>query len=347
MMRATQGRTSRIRALGTNRAEERELPPLPVAFDLREPHAPQPPQLLADRREQVRRVVVGRVDAERGEELRVELRRRRRDVLEVEERPPGPQALVDLAVQGVLACVRHVVDREAAHDQVERSPVGGERIVEVVGDDVDAVVAGEAGAGAGQHLGGEVGRGRPHAGAQLAHQREGHAVAGAEVEHALDLGRQELRERGHALRPVRDLVPRAQVGARVLCVDPAVLGHRRVRELRRVTAHGPTTRSRSWRGRSRSRTTLLTAARYARAEASTTSVDTPRPLARVPSASSWTTTSPSASPPSVTDDTWKSVIVPVTPVACAMASIAASIIPLPAPLPSTLPSPSVSTTDAD
>src|SRR6476660_5888536 len=98
MMRATQGRTQRIRALGTNRAEQRELPPLPVAFDLSEPHAPQPPELLADGREQVRRVVVGGIDAERGEELGVELGRGRRDVLEVEERAPGPQPIVDLAV---------------------------------------------------------------------------------------------------------------------------------------------------------------------------------------------------------------------------------------------------------
>src|SRR6185369_1226935 len=43
------------------------------------------------------------------------------------------------------------------------------------------------------------------------------------------------------------------------------------------------------------RSARLMAARYARALASTTSTDTPRPVTRRPSTSSWTTTSPSAS----------------------------------------------------
>src|SRR6476620_8825469 len=67
--------------------------------------------------------------------------------------------------------------------------------------------------------------------------------------------------------------------------------------------HGPTSATVRRSGRSRSRMTLLTAPRYARADASTTSVATPRPDAFRSSTSSWITTSPSASPPFVTDDT--------------------------------------------
>src|SRR6478672_12511906 len=99
MMRPTQPRAARSGRLRANRAEQRELPPLPVAVDVDESHAPQPVELLGDRRQEVRRVVVGGIDAERGEELVVQPRRRRRDVLEVEERAAGRQAVVYLAVE--------------------------------------------------------------------------------------------------------------------------------------------------------------------------------------------------------------------------------------------------------
>src|ERR687895_124976 len=86
--------------------------------------------------------------------------------------------------------------------------------------------------------------------------------------------------------------------------------------------HGPTS---CWRTSSRLRTriTLLTAFRKARAEASTTSVDTPRPDTRTPSDSNCTITSPNASTPLVTEDTLKSVSVPSTPVAALIALQAA------------------------
>ncbi len=77
------------------------------------------------------------------------------------------------------------------------------------------------------------------------------------------------------------------------------------------------------------RTARFTAARYARALASTTSVATPRPVTRRPSTSICTTTSPKASVPPVTLDTWKLTSRPSTPAARWIAPIAASIRPSP------------------
>src|SRR5215211_1988270 len=77
------------------------------------------------------------------------------------------------------------------------------------------------------------------------------------------------------------------------------------------------------------RASLLTAWRYARAEASTTSVATPRPVTRVPSCSTCTVTSPRASVPPLTADTWNSTSLASTPVAAAMAAQAASTMPSP------------------
>ena len=91
---------------------------------------------------------------------------------------------------------------------------------------------------------------------------------------------------------------------------------------------------------------MLTALRYARAEASTTSVATPRPVTLRPSASTVIATAPNASEPPVTDDTWKLPTVPRTPVASEIAAMAASIMPSPVPFASILPSSWPSTTRA-
>src|SRR6266566_4761648 len=73
----------------------------------------------------------------------------------------------------------------------------------------------------------------------------------------------------------------------------------------------------------------LIAARYARALASTTSVATPRPVTRLPSTSSWTTTSPNASEPPVTLETLNATSRGSIPAARPSAPITASIMPSP------------------
>src|SRR6185436_11070248 len=83
----------------------------------------------------------------------------------------------------------------------------------------------------------------------------------------------------------------------------------------------------------------FTAARYARALASTTSVATPRPVTRRPSTSSWITTSPKASVPPVTALTLNETSRPSIPEARWIAPIAASIIPSPIADSSTISSP--------
>ena len=101
------------------------------------------------------------------------------------------------------------------------------------------------------------------------HELEHVAVTGAEVEDALDLRGQDLEQHLVRLRPARDRRTDLEVVDRVIGVAPEVDAFRR--------HYGPPVTSRtsprSWR-----RTSLLTALRYARADASTTSVATPRPV---------------------------------------------------------------------
>src|SRR3954467_9122191 len=97
--------------------EERELAPLPVALDVHETDLAQPGQLRLDGDKLVRRVVLGRRLADRGEEGDVELRRGGVDVLEVQEAPARLEQLEHLPVQRPLALIDAVMDREARDDE--------------------------------------------------------------------------------------------------------------------------------------------------------------------------------------------------------------------------------------
>src|SRR5579871_6452615 len=199
----------------------------------------------------------------------------------------------------------------------------------------DARVAGETRAGALQHFVAEVESDARRLRIRGEHERERDAVTGTEIEHAFDRFVQQFDQHAERLRAMRERVARREIRERVISVDP------------KIRAHGPTSlTARTSSPRACRRTILLTALRYARADASTTSVATPRPVTRRLSASTVTVTAPSASDPPVTDETWKLRSVPETPVALEIASIAASIMPSPLPLASTLPSLCESTTRA-
>ena len=95
-----------------------------MAIDLDEADLAQPRQLGVDCDELVGWVVLGRRLADGGEEVDVQLRRRRVDVLEVQEAATGLEGAEGLAVERALALVDAVVDREARDDEVEASEVG-------------------------------------------------------------------------------------------------------------------------------------------------------------------------------------------------------------------------------
>ena len=89
---------------GAGPGHDGQLPPLPEAVDVDEAEVAQPAQMRLDGDELVRRVVVVRVAAERGEELVVQrvasaTRRARGST----NSPPGPQAVEHLAVERALA----------------------------------------------------------------------------------------------------------------------------------------------------------------------------------------------------------------------------------------------------
>src|SRR5207302_7988728 len=124
--------------------------------------------------------------------------------------------------------------------------------------------------------------------------RECAPITRAEVEDAFGARRQQFDEYFERFDAMWKRLAFLEIRERVVRVDPQIRRH-----------HGPISATSRTSPRSRRRTTLFTALRYARAEASTTSVATPRPVTLRPSASSVTVTAPSASDPPVTDETWK------------------------------------------
>ena len=103
-------------------------------------------------------------------------------MVEVGEHPSGLQKVEYLAVERALALVLEVVNRHRRGDGVE-SPQIGQRIVEVVLDDLHALGAGEPLARRGQHQLGEV---EAHASGAISldEYREQAPVARTEIEHS-------------------------------------------------------------------------------------------------------------------------------------------------------------------
>ena len=135
--------------------EERHLQPLPVAVDVVETELAQPAELGLDVEQAVRGVLVLDRLVDRREERQVQALGRRGDVLEVGEDPAGLEQLEDLAIERALALVLEVVDRERGDDGVE-APELRQRLGEVVLDELDALIAGEALARRLEHQLGEV-----------------------------------------------------------------------------------------------------------------------------------------------------------------------------------------------
>src|SRR5665213_4135648 len=87
------------------------------------------------------------------------------------------------------------------------------------------VVVREALAAPAQHLLTEVEPDPGRARTRRQHQRERDAVAGTEIEHALDLRREQLAELLERVDAVRKRFPLAQVRDRVRFVHPEIGGH--------------------------------------------------------------------------------------------------------------------------
>ena len=114
---ATSGGHDTPRESAVHADEEREAPPPPEAVDLLQAGLTHPAQLRLDVDELILGIVLGAAD--RGPERGVELRRRRRDHLEVREHTARPQLPRDLAEQLPLAVVAEVMDRKPRDDHVE------------------------------------------------------------------------------------------------------------------------------------------------------------------------------------------------------------------------------------
>jgi hypothetical protein len=99
--------------------EERPLPPLPVAVDIREADFAQPLQLCLDVQELVGTIFVLGADGDGIEKLPVRPRRGRGDMLEITEDAARIEDRPDLAIQVPLSGMRQVMDRETRDDGIK------------------------------------------------------------------------------------------------------------------------------------------------------------------------------------------------------------------------------------
>ena len=125
-------------------------------------------------------------------------------MLEVRERPAGLEQIEHLTVQRALSLVLEVVDGERGDDGVE-APEGfaGQRLDEVVPDELDAPFVGEALACRPQHDLGEVEAHAERLGAANQEEGEQTPVARPEVEDAPGVAGHLLEQDALPLRAVR------------------------------------------------------------------------------------------------------------------------------------------------
>src|SRR5436190_13718176 len=130
-------------------SEQRQLPPLPEAVHLREPDLAQPRDLRLHVEQLVRAILIRQRHPQRREERLVQLRRRRRHMLQVVEDSARLEQIEHLRIQRALASMRAVMDREARHYRIEPPRVAEraertERRIEIVLDDLHGRITGKA-----------------------------------------------------------------------------------------------------------------------------------------------------------------------------------------------------------
>ena len=145
----------------------------------------------------------------------------RRDMLEVAEHAPGVQQPPDLFVQLPFPFVGEMMNRKARDHRVERTE-RRQRLVEIVGGDVDSRRAGEPLSREIQHVWGEVERDADGLGPCLQDEVQQPAITTAQIEHPRDASRELLEQDGFARRAMRDAVGAHEITGRVFGGPPFV-----------------------------------------------------------------------------------------------------------------------------
>ena len=239
---------------GLDPESTRELPPLPEAVDLGEPAAFSQASWCATAPAGSTGRLVGRARAPQGTP-RAARRWARRRARAFTNTPPGRSRRTPRRTSARWRGGREVVDREARHDRRRTAPsVGRQRLVEVVLDDLDRARRRRSG------------RGRARASRRRS-RAPTPVASGSGVEHHVEqCSRRRCRDRARA-RPVRAAARAAPRSASTRCgIRPRSRGSATACSSfahRLTSVDGPTSRSRGLRRRSRRRTSLLTALRYA------------------------------------------------------------------------------------
>ncbi len=146
-------------------------------------------------------------------------------MLQIAEDAAGVEQAVNFSVKRALALVHEMMNGEAGNDGVELAQ-RGQRVVEIVGDDGDGGIPGEAPTCSFEHCGRKIDGHSFHAGGgQLSLSKcEQAAVAGAEIKNALCCLRNKLQKGRFSFGAMEDGIGAFEIVAGVAGRSPEVDG---------------------------------------------------------------------------------------------------------------------------
>ncbi len=162
-------------------------------------------------------------------------------MLQVAEHASWFQQCVDLGIEGSLALIGAVMNREAGYHHVEAAKVG-QRFVQVVLDHLDFVVATKSLPCGVQHGRRKVESNAVRVGPVDLEQCQKTAIPGSEIENSLDLPGDEVQQDGFTLRAMRNAICPGKILQRVfgsgILVEIRGKSHRRIQVNQFRLTHG-------------------------------------------------------------------------------------------------------------
>src|SRR6266446_5925147 len=196
-------------------SKDGKLQPFLVAVHVLEPYISQPLELNLDSDQLVRWVLLSRGNPQRPQKPPVQLSTARRHMLQVAEDPSRDQRSVDLRIKRLLPFIGAVMNGKARYDHVKAAKIG-QRLVQVVCDHPDPVVAAKPLAGGLQHGGRKVER-HPFGNAPVyQQQRQQPAIPGSQIKDSPGVLRNEFEQSSFAFHTMRNPICATQILQRVL-----------------------------------------------------------------------------------------------------------------------------------
>lgn len=195
-----------------------------MAVYIREANLAQPSQLSFHVQQLIRSIFGLQCVPDAMQELLMQFGRNRGYMLEITENASGVHPGKNLGVKRPLAFMNEMVNSEARNHGIEEAELG-KRILEIVANDGNGAIIGEALASSPQHGRREIDGHRHCSGAIQFDQGKQPSIACAEIKNTARGRWNELQKSRFALHPVRDGICPLQVSQRMFGRGPQIDAH--------------------------------------------------------------------------------------------------------------------------